>query len=153
MDVQVFLPSGKEGGKEDVTNLQKWTACGQNVTQAEDPYYYFYRVQACAFKSGTTVEGCISSTKVPAPDKGIVAKIQACTSDSAKAESLVAAMNKGANKVHSFPTIYINGKKDRGSSGKEVVEAICKAAQEQMPNVVRTIPACGGTAPSGVIYE
>lgn len=153
MDMKVYLPTGKEGGNEDVKNLQKWTACGGNVTAAEDPYYYFYRVQACSFKSGTKVSECITNTHVPAPDKGIVEKIQTCTNNTALANELVSAMNTHAKKIHGYPTIYVGGKKQGSSSGKAIVAAICALAQEQMPDVVKDVPACGGTAPAGEVFE
>eukprot|EP00666_Eupelagonemidae_sp_cell4sb_P014450 gene14450-19500_t len=93
IDLKVYLTKGEESNGHDVSNIQKWMACGGDVTRTEDPHYYFYRVGACAWKSGTTIESCIKKTKVPASDGDILERIQNCTKDSARAKRLVTAMN------------------------------------------------------------
>ena len=88
-------------------------------------------------------------------DAGVVERVQNCTKDSARSSALVKAMNQHPKDkgIHGYPTIYVGGHKQDSESGKTIVAAICKLAQEQMPDVVRTVPACGGTAPAGTVYE
>lgn len=141
IDLKVSLHSGKEGGNEEVAKVQKWMACGSDVTPAEDPHYYFYRVGACAFKSGSTVSGCIKKNKVPAD---VVERIENCTSDSARAKKLVSAMNSRATSIHSYPTIKVAGKSASSSPGS-VISKICQLAKSRKEAVVPE--ACGGPPP------
>lgn len=143
IDLKVYLTTGKEGGNEEVTKIQKWMACGGDLTREEDPHYYFYRAGACAFKSGSKLDDCITKEKVPA---ATLAAIQNCTSDSARAKKLVSAMNGHVSKkgVHSFPSIYVNGKSD-GGSVSSIVSKVCSLAKSRSLEV--DPEACGGPPP------
>lgn len=150
MNMQAFLTEGSHPGIASDPRLHPWVACGNNVSGAADPGYFWYQVAACA-NPGKTVADCVEAVGATAEQ---VKPIYDCM-DGPAAAQLVAAMHQQATGFEYFPWASVGEQVMKepdlhGDNIRPLIAAVCKQAAASLGTAALLPEAChpGGSASS-----